>query len=1335
MECPGSVKSKGGFSVKAKASDGETQRKRARRPLWRRLVRWACLAILTLCLLVAGTLVAFPYITNTDFVKDRVSRRVSTALNGARVELDVLKIAPLDAKVLLLEGLRVLPDGQAAPPLLCVGRVGCTWVPWRLLRGEVKVLGVEVSEVRLNLIESEGRWNFASLIPDTAPRPSRPPPKPRITELRLPLSLKIGSAVLKDVSVIASTQSGESVHLKDLFLEARFDLDKDVKGTARCYAFVGGLELNAPERVAVSLPDGFAACAALELAGLEDVVLSARFAAESVRCGAGSFGKLRPVKVSGNLTCKANLAGPSVPELKAHVRVGDLLEDFLTLRLSRDKGYTVEGHNRCRVDLKAATGFLSELALPKLPRVSLTGAVTSDTDLRVSIQDAVPLEGTLEVCNVLKGKSDMSLGAANNDAIPLSAKATGIEFTCTTALTGQYGSSFTGRCANRVECRIESLKADYEANTSVSAEGVTLTAETGADLPRVERLKLNGEVSISRACLSDTALGSVAVPARLGFQCDVLDVLDQEAGRIVLREVGGSLGEAVPSFSVSGVVRRPGKGPVELTILTELNVEEALALTEGLDERIRDMLGEVAVSGRITNRTTLAGTLPLPGTDASPKNGLLVESDGKAALNGFRFHRAGLEGAWEKLTAHYSAGLCLNSGFAPRDMWCRVAADAEKLSVPGKGAVGRASIEGACRASVPELTDATGRMKVSAGNVSLALPHRDKPGATEILLKPFDLTFSGEAEANLREGRFALREAEMSLPALLTLKVPSLKVERFGGGSIEAKAFFTVDDLAAVRALLPDSLSEAVPEISGELAAECTVGGSAPLAEQIAQAALSGRPLPTVSPFPLGTFFAEQMPLNIHVKASGRKIAVSHEIPGVGCVKVRDLSTGIEASLQPEGLKGNLSAELPHTSLPGLPVPLEGVGLAFSFRADQFERLDIEDFRLCGCQELFTLTAALHMKGISNVTQSPTPGSLLEALTLEGQGSLAVNPGGLSDLEGLRLSGKAGARFSLDLKGGRSAAVRASTEIHSFSVAKDGLFELKNLNASIPFSKTWDIVGPQRRRGGLSERVLDAQERRQEGFPGSSLLEYGPAAIRLLHPTESLRLDAFSLHGKTLLENLGVHLEVVGDSFLAPRYHMKLLGGTMAGTFSFAPRRDSYVMKLENEFVNVDCSALLPARFKRKESDYTVSGTLRMLMEFAGGGSEQAAGSTLRDMAVRLDVTRIGAKALDSVLLTLDPNAEEPSIVRMRSALKLASPRHLTVVARRGFVDIEAELQGLASGVVKRYSVPRFSIAAIADFSIVDELLSPLRRASELLRMLGAAHIEIGDEEPQVKFR
>jgi AsmA protein len=141
------------------------------------MLKWALIAVGALVLLVAGILLALPYLVDTPAIQAQVAQAAGHAL-GRPVKFQSLSISALPLPTVRLKGLEVAEDPAfGGGPFLTVGegRIGIRLRP--LLSGRIELADLTLEEPRVQIIQDRsGRLNVASL---GAPAGTAAPGAPR----------------------------------------------------------------------------------------------------------------------------------------------------------------------------------------------------------------------------------------------------------------------------------------------------------------------------------------------------------------------------------------------------------------------------------------------------------------------------------------------------------------------------------------------------------------------------------------------------------------------------------------------------------------------------------------------------------------------------------------------------------------------------------------------------------------------------------------------------------------------------------------------------------------------------------------------------------------------------------------------------------------------------------------------------------------------------------------------------------------------------------------------------------------------------------------------------
>ncbi len=667
---------------------------------------------------------------------------------------------------------------------------------------------------------------------------------------------------------------------------------------------------------------------------------------------------------------------------------------------------------------------------------------------------------------------------------------------------------------------------------------------------------------------------------------------------------------------------------------------------------------------------------------------------------------------------------------------------AGSLKVVGQGLVAgeilsldKVEFEAEAEASGPEIGEAAARISFSAEGIRPALPGAGAEAGPSV--GPFDLRGEGWVKVILPAGDFVLQKLSLAIPDVLRLDVPLLLISGFGAEAVRGEVNITVSDLAACVGLAPEQFTAGLPELAGGLIVDARFDGRLPLAAQTVEALVQGEPLPDIKLFPLDRFCRENLPVELEVRVTGEGISAALEAPGGRRLAVSGLWTDASIKFDQGVLSADFSAAVASVGIGGASVAAGPFEFSGALSVEDFETFRIEDVKFSGPEGLFRLSAGAEGSGLSKVMSAPSLQSVLEELDVSLKAELGLDAAQAARLAGIEAEGSVGVDLSLRLDGGASAAVAVLARLDNLSASKEGLFRVDGLSATVPFVKGWHIVpagGPRHGTELLSERVLRGERADRLRLARPQAPTLGPAAERLLGASGAVSLDSVEVLGRELMRGLSADVELRGGSFSVPRLSLAILGGSLTGRFFLAGEAGELAASCEQEFTGLDVRLLLPRAYRGFGGDATVAGNMRVSLALAEDGDSRAA-SPLKGLSAELNVTHIGSEALRSLLLVVDPQEQNPNVVRIRSKLRLAAPRLVTVELKRGFVSADVELRGLASPLVSRYSIPRFSIAGLLGSERFSSLFSRANLAQRALRVLSARQIELGDAGPGSGFR
>jgi len=1304
------------------ASEKRTASRKSRRALSRGVFRWLFRAALAFLVAVLGFLLAVPYISNSGLVKGFVSQMLSDRLNGALVRLESLKLSPFETQVLVLKGLQLSPPGGQGGAVVTIGELSCTWLPWRLRDGRLELARVRGSSVNVSLREEGGKWNVLSLVP------------PKAKPGRLPFSVHLSDLALEGVEVELVRETGETVRMHGISLDFEGQLDGRLDGTARFWMSAKQLSASIPGMVSFASKEGLTARVSLERNEGTHVRLSGAFELASLAIDLGKLGSLEPVDVSGSLACGADLEKRSLSGLEVAVELGEVAEARFSAAFDPQARFPAQGTGYLRADLAAVQRVFSGVRFPALGAFSAKGTLTVASKVCAKVQKGPQRQVSAFMENVVLGervsaRATLQVPQRMGPFPAVHALVDGLDFRLKQTVNAVLGGELSGSVVLSAIGSAESLEARAGEPGGVRAEQLSGSAQAAVDLNRLRHVVLSGEVLTDSMAVRGEKLAGIEMPVDFSFRIGARNLLDGERATLVVDQLSAGFGGALPWLWASAVVKNRGKGSFRAGSRALVGIDKALALAKSLPGDIPELLGQVHASGIAVAAAEVAGRLPF-GSDGGP---LELAATGCVDAAEARLGGDGTDARAKRALCNFACAV--ESGNAANSQEAAVALTlgGDGLEVSDVADVEEVELALAAETAGREFRNIGAGFWISGRGITSKLLQEGRGDAR--VPTSLDISFDGEGRMDTQQGDVVIESLQLSAPPALELRLPRFSMNALGGKGLAGVAEIEMADLEALLSQLPASLLKKLPRLSGSLAARGSFEGEAPLVARLVQALKHKRAMPSIELFPLSEFYAEDLPLSADLRVSGRDISLDWPIGAAGGVKLEGLSTNATIALKQGALSGRFSADIGSFAFPRVPVPLESLHVRSDFSAHEFDTLQMDGFHLDGLDDCLAVDLAkIRAAGLSRFAEKPAPGSVLQALDLDVDGAASLDLGRCKFLEGLGCKGTALWRFEAELRGGRSLSLSASGSFGNISASRPGLFAGEGIGGRLLFSKKWSILLPQQREGkrrmGLSERVLGNDALREGPGPAEEPL---PVPVyRLVETQDNLSMRSLRLMGKRVAEDVRLKVRVADGALRFSDIRMRLLGGRLVGNVCVVQSDDVLEFRADSEFEGLDFRRLLPGQFKDVKASTSVSGNLRVR-----GTLDPVAPSPLGEARVTMDITHIGSQALDRLLLMLDPGGQKPSIVQIRSRLKLASPSRVLVKLRRGFIGIDVELHGLVGGLISRYSVPRFNVGPKLSEEPLKSALERFSGTARLVlrRFLGSERIEIDEEGAAIRFR
>ena len=240
-----------------------------------------------------------------------------------------------------------------------------------------------------------------------------------------------------------------------------------------------------------------------------------------------------------------------------------------------------------------------------------------------------------------------------------------------------------------------------------------------------------------------------------------------------------------------------------------------------------------------------------------------------------------------------------------------------------------------------------------------------------------------------------------------------------------------------------------------------------------------------------------------------------------------------------------------------------------------------------------------------------------------------------------------------------------------------------------------------------------------------------PSSPRLFNPSDALsqlrshtnKWKKISIEnidlGFLTISNFATHILFDRNMFKIQNLAMNLLGGGLGGNVLLTTGK-SFGVSTQLEAAQLDLNQLLEEE-KRISGDSLVDATIGMGVFF----EEETGALDLSRTELNFYITHIGQEALDRLLVFLDPEGSNPTLVNARSQVKLASPSRVTIQMARGMLNLEILFD---QGLVPRVIIPRIPVGKVKMLQNVTQGIPNWESITQALALVGAETYGIDPE-------
>ena len=493
--------------------------------------------------------------------------------------------------------------------------------------------------------------------------------------------------------------------------------------------------------------------------------------------------------------------------------------------------------------------------------------------------------------------------------------------------------------------------------------------------------------------------------------------------------------------------------------------------------------------------------------------------------------------------------------------------------------------------------------------------------------------------------------------------------------------------LGSLSGNLVQGLGEIKPQ--GRIALSASTSGRVPTQAELDRLAIPVDALATVTLQNVEGAFAQHQ-----VKGAGGSVSVSFTS---GDHPIAKLSTDVQ-------VKGIQVA-------PGLPLErLTDAYVKLNVSARDFDEIQMDQLRVgVAGADLDASSTVTGVKGI--LTGNTALGSILGKLFAQVKTQVSVDLGQFEDVlkpAGLIGSGQATVGIAMLKKEEGPFDASLSVATKNINIKQDGN-TIRNID------------------GGLSLRKNLAWNPTSAKKSFSRLFNPSDALSQLRSHTNKgkrISIEAIDL-GFLTISNFATHILFDRNMFKIQNLAMNLLGGGLGGNLIFTTGK-TFGVSTQLEAAQLDLNQLLEEN-KRISGDSLVDATIGMGVFF----KEETGALDLSRTELNFYITHIGQEALDRLLVFLDPEGSNPTLVSARSQVKLASPSRVTIQMARGMLNLEILFD---QGLIPPVKIPRIPVGKVKMLQNVTQGIPNWETITQVLALVGAETYGI-DPEGNVLFQ
>ncbi len=400
--------------------------------------------------------------------------------------------------------------------------------------------------------------------------------------------------------------------------------------------------------------------------------------------------------------------------------------------------------------------------------------------------------------------------------------------------------------------------------------------------------------------------------------------------------------------------------------------------------------------------------------------------------------------------------------------------------------------------------------------------------------------------------------------------------------------------------------------------------------------------------------------------------------------------------------------------------------LDFNYALKEWNRLDLKSHRLTLKNRGVVHTLTGHVDGLKPFfTQKadPAPAELARRLDVDLSNRIEAQTDSLQSLlKDMRTQGSVFARLRVRQTAGKKTGAEGEIGFKDFGIeqlappdpsgAQTTVLQLSGINGKFPFAKEYfldrKLLTVNRNRDAVSEKGFFAQ-----------LKEF--SRYKNILTVDSARFDAHHI------DRLGMNLYFKDNRLALENFLMKVLKGAVAGKMFLVQTAEGPTLKFSSEFAGLDFNELLEKKTLSGGKSSEVDGNVQFNFKIGQGDPDRRV--SLDQISLKIALTRIGEETLDRILLYLDPEESNPTIVDTRAKIKLAIPHRVVIGLENGNINLETWVKSdLLGGIVQAPSLKRVPVTNLKQFAEISDQLQALAGLSRVLSYLSARGIEFKED-------